>query len=110
MATYEIGILPSVADQRLKVVLDGETFILRARWNASAGQWMLDVEDAAGVILAGIPMTLAMPYLRRYADRRLPRGELLIIDTSAQDLEAGLDDLGARVKLLYIEAADLPVR
>ena len=104
MATYEIPVAPSVADQKFKVVLEEETFSLRCRWNASAAQWMLYVGDTLGDIIVAMPMVLGIPFLAQRKSTRLPKGELVCIDTSSQDEEAGLADLGARVKLIYIDS------
>jgi len=108
VATYEINVAPSVACQRFKTVLENETFDFRCRWNATAGRWMLSVGDEAGWIVEGIPMVLGVPLLHvQHTSLRLPRGELICVDSAGQDEEAGLADLGARVKLFYLDSADI---
>ncbi len=106
MATSEINVAPSVADQQFKTVLENETFTLRCRWNETAGQWMLDVSDEQGLIVPSVPMVINVPLLAQYASKRLPKGALMMVDTSGKLEEAGLADLGARVKLLYIDSTD----
>ena len=98
---------PDVPDQRFKTALDGETFTLRARWNARAATWFLSIADADGELAAGLPLTLGSAPLRQLSDRRLPRGPLLCIDTTGRGEDAGLSDLGARVKVLYYESTEL---
>jgi hypothetical protein len=112
MATIEIPIAPSVADQRLQVQLEQETFGLRARWNERVSTWLLDVSDDVGVVVASVPIVVEAPLLRRYTDRRLPKGELVLVDTTGQGAEPGLADLGARCRLLYTESgtAEVPAR
>lgn len=102
-----IPFAPGVPDQRFKVVLEGETFTLRARWNARASTWFLSVADADGEIAASLPLTLGSAILGGRVDRRLPRGQMLCIDTTGRGEEAALADLGARVKVLYCESTEL---
>lgn len=92
-----------------EIDLDGRTFGFEFLWNGRSGAWYFTVSDAVGtVLLAGRKVVLGFPLLNRFRDPRLPAGDLGAIDTSGQDLEAGLNDLGKRVKILYTPAADMP--
>ncbi len=105
MATYELNVEPSIPDQAFQVVLENVTYRLRCRWNERAQSWYLDVSDDQGAIASGIPLVVRLPLLRRCVSTRRPPGELVCVDTTGADLEAGLADLGARVKLFYVESS-----
>jgi hypothetical protein len=103
-----IPISPDLEFQSFSVRLDGVDFTLEVRWNARAAAWMLTVGDAVGrVLLAGRRVVVGFPLLGRFADARLPPGELLAIDTADSDVEAQLGELGRRVELVYVTAAEL---
>lgn len=93
-----------------EIDLDLRTFAFEFRWNERAGSWFMQIRDLAGnILLAGRRVVLDLPLLARFRDPRLPDGELLVIDTTGQQREPGLDELGpdARCKVLYFSRAEL---
>lgn len=106
-----IPIEPSIPHQRLTTQLSGETYILDARWNARADTWYLDLyDDDEDPIRVGMRVVLGALIGNQSADERFPPGFLVAHDTARSGVEAGLDDFGDRVLLLYItveEADDL---
>lgn len=105
MGVRVLQVQPGVPDQRLSVQLDGLTFQLDLVWNERAGQWFLSVADGAGALFAGHGLALRTPVFYQYRlGERAPPGELWCVDTSDQEAEPGLADLGARVVLAYQEA------
>lgn len=91
----------------LVVKLDGANYVLTLRWNARALAWFLDVANEDGDLLAaGRKVVVDWPILgRNETDPALPQGYLWAVDTSGQQLDPTLDDLGTRVQLVYEEAA-----
>lgn len=90
-----------------EIELDAVTYGIELRWNARAAAWMLTVSDVNGVVLlAGRRVVVGFPFLARFVDPRLPKGRFVAVDTAGQDGEAGLADLGARVKLVYVAAGE----
>jgi hypothetical protein len=108
MASVELPIDPTMPDQKFYSQLEGELFNFRVRWNDRAGMWFLSIGDAAGTIVSGRGVILGASLLRRFTDRRLPKGDLIVIDTSGKNVDAGIDDLGTRVKIIYVDSASLP--
>lgn len=108
MSYLVIPIAPGVPDQRLSVQIDELTFTLDLLWNSRVEKWSMSMSDGDGAIFSGHALSLDYPVLQAYNDRRSPPGELLLVDTSDQQLEPGLDDLGERVLLLYVEQGSLP--
>ena len=92
----------------LDVDLDGETYRLRFLWNDRIEAWTLDVFGSDGTIRAaslavrsGFPINAA---LRSVAG--LPAGILIALARDSDGSDPGLADLGARVRVVYLTAAE----
>ena len=110
MSSYVLPARPGVPHHTFEVELDGARYGFSLRWNSRDPAWYFSVMDAAGTRLLGErKVVVGVPLFARTADVRLPPGELEAVDTSGEDREAGLDDLGARVILLYTDVADVPL-
>lgn len=85
--------------------LEGKLLTFEVRWNERSGAWFLSLYDSTGEpIFSGRRVVLGTNLLGRSADSRLPPGTLIAYDTSGANLDAGRNDLGGRVQLLYVEA------
>jgi len=79
------------------------------QWNERAQTWTLDLEDgdAETVVARAMPLVLGADILRSYAPQV---GTMLVIDTAAEPgagTEAGPDDLGARVQVIWIAPGEV---
>lgn len=93
----------------LEVALDNVTFRLGFHWNDRAGAWFMSIADVNGTpLLSGRRVVVGFPLISRFRDPRLPAGDFNAVDTSGQKLEAGPNDLGDRVRLLYFSRSELP--
>lgn len=105
------SILPTLTDgtksYEFRAQFGGATYLVALRWNARAQAWRLSLSDSEGNVLRTKKVALGVGLLARESNSRLPYGELLALDTSGQDLQPGVDELGARVKLLFTDYADL---
>lgn len=92
------------------VELEGITYQLVFRWNDRPQQWVIDVLDGGGTALVqGVRGVIDVPLLLRFGPRAdLPPGWLFLVDTTGQQLDATLDDLGSRVQLFYLPSDLLP--
>lgn len=91
-----------------RVRLDGVYYTISVRWNDRAQVWMLDAGDSDGVVrVAGIAIRLGVHLLGQAQDPRLPPGALFATDSAPGALDPGRYDLGDRVRLLYLDAAEL---
>lgn len=98
-----------VPKYNLEIPLDNVTFRLGFHWNDRAGAWFMSIADVNGTpLLSGRRVVVGFPLLARFRDPRLPTGELNAVDTSGKQQEAGENDLGERVRLLYFPIAELP--
>jgi hypothetical protein len=92
----------------LSLELDGVTYLLELRWNSRADAWFLMLYTAEGdLVLGSRKVVTDFPLWGRCRDARRPKGQLLAVDTAGEQLDAGLEDLGGRVQLLYFTAAEL---
>ena len=91
----------------MRTSLDGVTFELTLTWNERESAWYLAIADSDGaVIRSGIRLALDWPLLRQVVDDRRPAGELYAIDVESTGVDAGREDLGGRVRLYYVTAAE----
>lgn len=92
----------------LQCLLDGVTYTLELRWNVRAQGWWMNIYDEQGttVLLAGLRLALGAAIASNITGRPFP-GFFVLIDTTATNVDPGLNDLGDRVLLEYVEAADL---
>ena len=110
MATI-IPFEPGVPDQPIEITLDGEPYVLRARWNSSdddgAGAWYLDAWEGDGrtPIAFGLKLVLGVR-LGETCNHPLFIGGMFLFDDSGTGAEPGLADLGARVILVHFTAGD----
>lgn len=89
------------------VTLDGGTYGFRFWWNYSCSAWVMDLSDSNGdPIVTGVRVKVDWPLFARYADSRLPPGQLIAQDTTGAQQDPGLEDLGSRVVLLYFTAEE----
>lgn len=95
--------IPGEFHYRSRCVINAVELWLEFRWNERDNAWymsMYDLEDDP--IFEGEKVALgALIGARKRYDPRWPGGCFLADDTSGANVEAGLDDLGARVQLRY---------
>jgi len=99
---------PGLTFYNLQIPLDGITYTLEIRWSVRESAFYMNVLDESGAtpILSGLKLVLGAPIAAKNTGRAFP-GFFLVIDTSGQGLDAGIEDLGDRVRLDYFEAADI---
>ncbi len=107
MATF-IPFVPGMVNYRLVTTIDGVTYIFDTRWNARDAAWYFDLlEEDETPIIYGVKVVLGT-YLGRRSTHSFFRGGVLAAwDTSGQDLDAGIDDLGSRVQLVHYSALEV---
>jgi hypothetical protein len=86
----------------LRVDLGDREFVLDFNFNQRESFWYFTLLDSQNVVIvAGVKVVLGGPLLRAVRDVRRPVGDLYAIDQGANQVEAGLKDLGDRVVLVY---------
>ncbi len=105
MADVEI---PTLTDGTLtydmRVELDAVEYLLTFAWNARRERWQFSINALDDTpIMTGQTVSLGIPLNRRAVAG--PPGLFIAISTSDDVEPPGLTELGARVRLLYQEAA-----
>lgn len=91
-------------DQRTE--LDGVEYLLTFRWNDRRQRWAFSINGLDGSdILTGATVSLFIPLNRRAVAG--PPGVFLALPESDTTDPPGLLELGARVKLLYLDVDDV---
>lgn len=105
-------IIPTVPDLNAytqRVPLDDEYFSITLRWNDRAERWYMDLADSQGAAIAyGLAIesdTVLTAHLAGLVG--MPRGIFVAVDGTGSGEDAGYDELGQRVQIVYLEAADL---
>jgi hypothetical protein len=107
MSIYYLPARTDVPHYDFDVDLEGAIYALELYWNSRAGAWFLSVSDVNGTpIVSGRKVVLGAPLLGRGVLPAGPPGILVAYDSSGQDQEAGQNDLGARVQLVYYESME----
>lgn len=102
-----VPIEPGDPDQRLDIVLGSVAVSMRVRWNSIDAAWYLDIYEIDGktAIATSVKVVLGVLLGARTA-HPLFTGALFAVDDSGSGVDAGLFDLGGRVTLWYLDAAD----
>jgi hypothetical protein len=89
--------------------LEGQTYSFEATWNDRDGCWYLQLGDSSQNPLTGFQRVVLGTFLfANYTGQpNLPPGQFQAIDTTGQDQDAGLADLGSRVQIWYWESGTL---
>ncbi len=92
-----------------RVILEGVEYVFSFQWNARASAWFMTIRDADDVQIVGsVPIrvdTSMTEHLRNLAG--MPPGSFVAIDTTDSGVDPGEDELGERVRLIYLTAAEV---
>lgn len=107
-----MSIIPTIAVPfyTQTVALDGINYLLEFRFNSRENTWRMGISLPDGTVLAnGIKIVSNFLLLQKYADDRLPQGEIIALSSGPDDSPPGLNDFGVglRVELCYLERTDL---
>lgn len=100
----EIPINSDLPSFTQRAVLAGKLYFLRFDWNIPDERWQMSIKDQANKsILDGLPMNAGEDMIGRFRVSLpdLPDGLFMLFDPSLQGKEAGRDDLGKNLFLLF---------
>lgn len=104
MLVYTVPVRAGISHQELQLPVDDRVYTLELRWSVREERWYLDVLDEERTpIYTGIALVLNFPLGVRCVSPDWWAGTLFLSDTSGENREPGLDDLGARVALIYAD-------
>lgn len=108
MSVVTLPCAPGSAHYTFSTDLDGVTYGFEFRWNTRDAAWYMSIftgDDEP--IISSVKVVVDLPLAFRCADARMPLGTFIAYDTSGQQLDPGIDDLGERVQLTYLDASEL---
>jgi hypothetical protein len=106
MAILEIPIDATLNKFTQSMTLDGVTYGMDFFYNSRMELWTMTLKDVDDtILLAGIPLQTELHLTKDYAHLSIPKGEVFLVDTEGNQKDAGTDDFGDTIKLLYNEAA-----
>lgn len=91
------------------VELDQVTFGFEFRWNEREACWYVTLKDGEGnAIVSGRKVVIGGLFRKFRSRSGAPQlGDVYVTDTSGAGVDAGLEDLGRRVKLTYSSDSEL---
>lgn len=88
-------------------ILDKETFKLRFQYMFRQDRWYIYLYDALeNPLVMGKKMVIDFPLFEYNIKSGMPKGQLILFDTSGTGEECGFADLGNRCKLYYLEYSE----
>lgn len=106
MTFFTLPLRSDAAAFSFRTTLAAEEFVFAFRYNQRESTWYMSLYDAdVEPIVLGVKVVVGIPLFRGCVDERKPKGTLVAIDSTKQDLDPGLEDLGVRVALVFGEYA-----
>lgn len=104
-----LPLVPSIPDYSFATTIEGASYTFGVRWNASAETWTMSVFDEDGIeIVSALPILLGTHIGRHVSHALFKEGAFVARDLGpGGNIDAGLDDLGSRVIVVYYTAADI---
>jgi hypothetical protein len=107
MSVHLIPLQPSQPDVQFGVTLESTHYTMHVYWNDRDVAWYFDIFDPGGAAIAyGIKIVLGAQLGKNCNAAPFTTGVFMAFDTSGQELDAGIDDLGTRVQLYYMPVED----
>lgn len=98
-----LPLIPSEPSYRVSTTLGSTQYLLDVHWNERAAAWFMDILASDETPLRnGIKIVLGALLGGRSVAPGFPDGVLVARDKSGAGVDAGLDDLGDRVVVLFI--------
>jgi len=98
-----------LATYEFTIELDAAIYRFRFQFNERDQSWFFDLLDEDGnPFRQGKKVVTNFPLFRLLATEGRPPGELYAVDTTGQNIRAGLEDLGSQVILVYYPEGEVP--
>lgn len=98
----ELQLTPSIATYDFVTTLNDADFVIEMAWADRSGAWFMSLSTTAGeIIFSGVKVVIGAFLGRRSTNPRGPAGFFVVEDTSGANLDAGFDDMGVRVRVLF---------
>jgi hypothetical protein len=101
---------PGLVRYEMRVLLgeNQHAFWLQFRWNTRLGIWFMNVLDSdRNPIAMSRGVVVGPQFLFNIANPARPAGVFVAVDTTGGGVDPGLGELGGRVQLYFVTAADV---
>ena len=106
MALLKLPLRSDIPAYDFRIDLEGETYTFEFRFNERMGRWIMDLKtENNDPLIMGIPVLIGTDFLERFEVDGLPPGNLFAVNLESEFVDAGRDDLGNNVVIIYNEAA-----
>ena len=96
------------ASFRVRTRLDGTFYRLRFQWSPRFETWSMGIEtDSGEAVLESARVVVGADIIGSQTQQGLPAGAIIPIDTSGKGVDPGRNDLGTRVKLVYMTESEV---
>lgn len=103
----KLPFVPSLPNYRVGCTLGTTPYIFDVYWNPRDNAWRFDVLDAdQNPLYTSVKVVIGTGLGRLCTNPAFPSGVLQAFDLSGKNIDAGFDDLGARVVVYYYTAAE----
>jgi len=103
-----IKVPPSTPEMDFFCAVGGATYKFHILWNDRDQSFYMDLAQSDGTPIFSSARMVLHAYIGRTANQPpTSQGVFMVIDTSGNLAEAGIDDLGARVQLVWIPQTSL---
>ena len=92
---------------KFSIVLDGVTFNIYLQYMFRSDRWYISLSDALeNPLVMGKKMVIDFSLFEYNIKSGMPKGQIVLFDTSGTGEECGFADLGNRCKLIYLEDSE----
>lgn len=107
MSVFILPLKPDLPHYTFACELEGVSYGFEFRWNSRDAAWFMTILTGDDVVIAaGIKVVLDFPLGVRRASALMPPGSFIAVDTTGQGEAPGLNDLGERVQLSYLDSSE----
>lgn len=105
MANFLIPLESEDPSFKIKTILQDIELVLRFDWNTRQEKWHISFYNSEeSPLILGIPLNIDSEIIGRFKIDGMPKGKMILFDTSLKNIECGRSDLGDRCKLIYVES------
>lgn len=104
----QIPLIPTTPNYRVGTTLNGTNVVLDVRWNGRDEAWYMDILTEEGdPIRLGVKLVLGAVIAGRVTSALFPRGYIMAADLTGKGQDAGLDEMGDRVQVLFFSPEEV---
>lgn len=108
MAIFEIPLRTDLTDYEFTINLDNANYVFRFLFNNRDNAWYFNISLPNGTpLILSTKVVVDWPLARRCRAKGHLPGLLVAQDASGKQVDAGIHDLGGRVKLFYFDLSEL---